>query len=107
MINVILNKNIYPLEIILSASYSLTEKAYFLFDEDKEGNIIVNIEPKEGNESTIEADLKEALLNYLNFKKQVDSTREIRKMVLQRALLLGEEEKVEGNCDRKEDSNKE
>ncbi len=107
MITIILNKNIYPLDIILSASYSLTEKAYFLFDENKEENIVVDIAPKGGNEATIENEFREALLNCLNFKKQVDSTKEIRKMVLQRALLLGEDEKADGDCDGKEDSNKE
>jgi His-Xaa-Ser system protein HxsD len=89
MIKIILNKNIYPLDVVFSASYFLMDKAYFLFDEDKEGNYLVNIEPKEKNDN-IEKEFKEELLACLTYKNQVENTKEIRETILKRALLLGE-----------------
>lgn len=82
-----LNKNIYSLDIIFSAAYSLMEKAYFLFDEDDK-NFIVMIEPKQANGINIENNFKEELLNYLNYSKKLSQTKELRQLILKRALLL-------------------
>jgi len=91
MKEILLNKNIYPLEVVFSASYALMGKAYFLFDENEKGDILIKIEAKtEGND--IERELKEELLNYLVYKKQVENTKEIREAILRRALLLSFED---------------
>jgi His-Xaa-Ser system protein HxsD len=97
MIKIILNKNIYSLDIIFSACYTLMDKAYFLFDEDKNQNYIINIEPKEGFRKLIENQFKEELLSCLTYKKQVGLTKEIRETILKRALLLGEKKNEDQN----------
>ena len=83
-----LDKGIYTLDVIYSAAYSLTDEAYFLFDESGK-DYLVMIYPKQ--EGEIKVMFLDALLKYLNHSKRVESTKDIRKMILQRALLLGED----------------
>ena len=95
-----INPKIYPLEIVSSAAYSFVDKAYILLDGDPEKEIIANIEFKrkeDGPQKLVEEFLEE-LLNYLVYYSQRSENREIRKILLERALLSGKEN--ENNPDK-------
>lgn len=82
------------MDVIFSAAYSLMEKAYFMFDEDKNKNIIVKIEQKK-KAADIKSEFMQELLNYAVYKKNFEKTKNIREYILKRALLLVNDEKDE------------
>jgi His-Xaa-Ser system protein HxsD len=88
-----LNRNIYPTDAVFASAYSLLDKAHFLFDEDEDKNILVEIEPKPGEAGRIEKEFKDALVLNLHYKSRLEATKESRKMILQRALLLSKYQK--------------
>jgi His-Xaa-Ser system protein HxsD len=100
MKEIILNEHLYSLETIFNAAYSLIDKAYFLFDKLEDNRIVVKIEEKSPGEKNIVGEFQEALLLYLAYKKQAESTKEIRTLILKRALLLTEEPKGEKDANQ-------
>jgi His-Xaa-Ser system protein HxsD len=95
-----LNKNLYPFDVVVSACYALMDKAYFIFDEDDRGNIIVRSEAKEP-EVGIGFLLKEELLSCLDYHKQTKKNKALRQDILKRALMLDMGEVVENRDNRK------
>ena len=89
-ISIKLNPLFYPLEVVYSASYALIDKAYFSFDGDPDKEIIVNVVPKENVESEqLRKDFNNELLNYLEYKMNYERNKDIRHVILQKALELG------------------
>ncbi len=87
-----LNKNIYSLEVIFSAAYVFLEKAYIKLDEENE-NIVVNISQKQGQDmQNIEKEFLNELINYSDYKKRAERSRNIREIIIQRAILTNETE---------------
>jgi len=90
-IKIKLNTNLYPLDVIYSAAYSLVEKGYFYFEGDPKSEIIVNIKLKKKN-IDIEGEFKDQLLNYLEFKNNSVQNHDIKQMILHRALITNDPE---------------
>lgn len=84
-----INPSIYPLERVCATAYVFLDKYYFILDGDKEKEIIVKVKPKNANQ-----DLEkfayvffEELLSITNYFNQLEKTKDIIKIVLQRALF--------------------
>lgn len=86
-----INPKIYPLEVVYSAAYVFLDKAYILIDGDPKKEIIVEAKPKE--EKNLEyfgGEFNNELLNYLTYKNFSDKNKDIRTMIVQRALITGD-----------------
>ena len=86
-----LNPKIYPLEVIYSAAYVLLDKAFISFDGDPEKEVIVNIKPRESqNPDQIADEFQNELVNYLEYRVNYQRNKDIRDMILQRAILTND-----------------
>ncbi len=99
-----LDPELYPLDVITSAAYSYLDKAYIFLSGDKNKEIIVNLKPKNEtfNKEKITLEFSEALLNYLEYKNNYNNNKEIRQMILQRAIVTNDPEMLEENFPNKE-----
>jgi His-Xaa-Ser system protein HxsD len=85
-----INKNIYPKEVLIQATYVKLDKFYFLIDED-ENYYIVSMKYKEKNEKN---NLEKAVFEFFDeliesqsYLDQLKRTSKIREIILERALL--------------------
>ena len=85
-----INRNIYPKEVIIQATYVMLEDFYFLVDED-ENYFIVNMKFKEDKE---ENNLQLAIFRFFDeliesqaYIDQLTRTAKLREIILERALL--------------------
>lgn len=84
----IINPKIFPMDIIFSASYILLDKAYIILDGDPATQVIVKIRAKSSkNHRAMAEAFYDQLYNYQVYKQQADASKEIRKSIIQRALL--------------------
>jgi len=83
------NPNIYPLDLVYSASYIMIDKAFVILDGDPKEKILVEIRKKkpEQNLKILVQEFNEELLNYAVYKVQSEKNRNIREMILQRVLM--------------------
>lgn len=86
-----INPKIYPLDVIYSAAYVFLDNFYIIIDGDPEKEVMVKIFPKNGsNPKDIEKKFNNELVNYAFYKKQVEKNADIRKAIIQRALVTAE-----------------
>ena len=85
------NPKLYPLEVIYSAAYVFLDKAYIFLEGDPDSKVIVELKSK------LNADIEEIgrefmneLLNYAAYKKQAEKSKDIRGMIVQRALITND-----------------
>jgi len=100
MTEVKVNPKIYPLDVIYSAAYSMLDKAYVLLSGDAETEVIVSIKPKDNTSTNLADEFTSELLNWAVYKTQSEKNADIRKAIIQRALLtngFNEEEKDDDN----------
>jgi His-Xaa-Ser system protein HxsD len=88
-----INPKIYPLEVLYSAGYVLLDRAYVILDGDPKKEIIVQLKAKSKNENLEELalDFNNELISYAVYVVQAARTDEIRKAIVERALLTAEE----------------
>lgn len=84
-----INPQIYPLELVYSASYIMIDKAFIILDGDPQQKILVEIRKKkpEQNIRDLVTEFNEELLNYAVYQIQSEKNRDIREIILQRVLL--------------------
>ncbi len=89
IITVSINPNIFPLEIIYSAAYVLMNDAYVILDGDPKKKILVQIKAKEQKKDLekLALEFHNELLNYAVYAVQAAKTQEIRKAIVERALM--------------------
>lgn len=83
-----ISKNIYNKEVIVQATYVLLEEYYFLIDDEKD-NYVVTIKAKEKDKVT-EKDVFgffDELIEASSYLDQLKRTSDVRKTILERALL--------------------
>lgn len=86
-----INPKVYDLEVVYSASYVFLDKSYVLLDGDPNKEIIVKLKLKEkGDLNKLGYEFFNELLNYSDYKKRSEQTKEIREMILQRSLLTND-----------------
>ena len=89
-----INPKIYPLDVIYKAAYVMLDKAFILLDGNPETEVIVKIKGKNGEDEKLKDEFSSELLNWAVYKDQSEKNAEIRKTIIQRALLTnGFEEK--------------
>lgn len=83
-----INPKIYPVDRIYATAYVFLDKYYFIFDGDREKEVVLRIKPKQ------KADLEkfafeffEEMLSITNYFNQFEKNRDVINMVLQRALF--------------------
>ena len=97
------NPNLYALETIYSASYVFLDKAYILLNGDPKKEIIIELEPKEPEDlKKLGGDFLNELINYGDYKKRAEQTKEIREMILQRAIITNDPSTIQDNKEFKE-----
>lgn len=87
-----INKNIYPKEVIVQATYVKLENFYFLIDEE-EGYFIISMKFKEKGSNTKE-NLERAVYEFFDeliesqsYLDQLKRTTDLRQIILEKALL--------------------
>lgn len=98
---VVVNPGLYPLDVIYSASYVFIDKAYIMLDGDPKKEIVVELRPKSkgADLEKLGRDFLNELLNYCMYKSQVEKNSELRKLILQRALLTNDILEEEGESE--------
>jgi len=84
------NPKIYPLDVIYSASYAFLEKSYVFLDGNSK---LVKIELKPKTKYNLEKlgrEFNNELLKYADYKKRSEKTKQIREMIIQRALFTND-----------------
>ncbi len=85
-----LNPKIYGLDIVYKACYVLLDRAFFLLDGDPEKEILIYITPKDSSISAglIKNELQDELINYLDHKVRFQDTKNLREIILSKAMGL-------------------
>jgi His-Xaa-Ser system protein HxsD len=83
------NPKIYPLDVVLSSAYIFTDKYYVLVDGDPNEEIIVELRPKDKNDSLekIGRNFNNELINYASYAVQTIKNERLREAILNRVLL--------------------
>lgn len=86
-----INSKFYSLDIIYSAAYVFLDKAYILIDGDIKKEIIVELKPKAKRDlETLGNEFNNELLNYATYKVFSEKNKDIRTMIVQRAIITGD-----------------
>lgn len=83
------NPKIYPLERIYATAYVFLDKYYFIFDGDREKEIILRVKPKnpEKNMEKFAYDFFEEMLSTTNYFNQLEKNKDVINMIVKRALF--------------------
>lgn len=89
--------NIYPLEVVYSATYMFLDRAYVMIGGDPNEEVVVQFKAKEdglGLEKLL-GEFQNELINYSVYAVQAARTNEIREAITKRALKTVEEDEGE------------
>jgi len=90
------NPKMYSLDVIYSAAYVFLDKAYVLVDGDPNEEVIVELKPKEEYDlEKLGREFNNELINYANYKDFSIKNKNIREIIIQRALLTNDSSLVE------------
>jgi His-Xaa-Ser system protein HxsD len=82
------NPKTVPLEVVYSAAYVFLDKAYIVIDGNPDKEIIVKIRPKkEADGEKLPLEFNNELVKYCEYKANCENNKELRQIILQRALL--------------------
>lgn len=88
VISVKVNPKIYSLDVVYSAAYSWTDKAYVLLEGDPRKEIIVKLILKDKGESKKAVlEFNQQLLTYAFYEKMANQNKKLREIYLQRVLI--------------------
>lgn len=91
-----INPKIYSLDVVYSASYVFLDKNYVFLDGDPEKMITVELKPKERyNLEKLGGEFNNELLKYADYKKRSIETKQVREMIIQRALFTNDPSIIE------------
>lgn len=84
-----INPSVYSLDKVYATAYIFLDKFYFVFDGDKNSEIIVRVKPKvQGQDLDKFSDrFFEELLSISNYFNLFEKNKELLSLVLQRALF--------------------
>lgn len=95
-VSIEINPAIYPLDVVYSAAYVFLDRVYIRLDGNPDEKIIVELRPRDGYSlGQLKNEFNNELLNYAFHKSQIENSGDIRKILMQRALLIPETRKVE------------
>lgn len=100
-----INPKIYPLDVIYSAAYVFLDKTYVLIDGDPKKEVIVELKPKENMElEVLGGEFSNELLNYATYKTFSEKNKDVRTIIVQRALITGDPEIIAKQDDEELDA---
>jgi len=107
-----INPKIFPLEVIYSAAYVLMDKLYIVLDGDPKNKIEVFLKTKNPKDDIEKIVMKfnNELINYSVYAIQAARTSEIRKIIVERALMtntIDEDDEEEDHIETEDDENNE
>ncbi|MFH0831374.1 MAG: hypothetical protein V1886_00695 [archaeon] len=83
-----INPQIYSMQVIYAAAYSMLDRAYIILDGNPKKEIIVQIFRKNGKDAEkIKQEFYDELINYGNYYASLKREKDIVKMILERALF--------------------
>jgi His-Xaa-Ser system protein HxsD len=83
-----INSKIYSLDVIYTVCYVFLEKAYIRIDGDPNEIILIELTSKPGFDiDLLEKEFQNELINYAFHEQQLEKTKDIRTIMLQKALL--------------------
>ena len=83
-----INPNIYPLDVVYSACYSLIDRAFIIIDGHPAEEIIVELRPKKKmNLEKLGRLLNEELLSYAFYKSKARQNKTLREILMKTAFL--------------------
>lgn len=87
-VNVSINPNLYPLEVIYSAAYIFIDKAYVMIDGDPREEILVQLRPKDSNVDieVLGREFNNELVNYMTYMHRAMRNHNIMDSIVQRAM---------------------
>lgn len=91
------NPKVYPLDVVYSTAYTFLDTVYVLFDGDPDTEILVSLKPKNKGVDlqTLGSEFFNELINFGDYAKRAEKTKEIREALLQRALFTNDPTVVE------------
>ena len=93
-----INPRLYALETVYSAAYTFLDKAYVLLDGDPEKEILVSLKSKSNEDlDKLGREFFNELVNYADYRERSKQTKEIREMLLQRALITNDPSVLDDN----------
>ena len=91
-----INPGIYPLDVIYSASYVFLDKSYVFLDGNPKEKVVVELKPKKKCDlEKLGREFNNELLKYADYKKRSEQTKQVREMIIQRALFTNDSSLVE------------
>jgi len=86
-----INPKVYPLDAVYSAAYVFLDRAYVWLDGDPKKDILIELKPKnKENLEKLGREFNNELINYADYQNRAKSTKNIRELLLQRALLTND-----------------
>lgn len=99
-----INPEIYPIDVIFSAAYVLLDQAYIIFDGDRHKEIIVKIKPKGDQDAqTLCLEFYNEMINYKEYEINFNKNKDVRDIILHRALLTNDSSLGNNEDDELED----
>jgi len=107
LVTISVNPSIFPLEVVYSAAYVFMNDAYVILDGDPKSKILVHLKAKNSRKDleALALEFNNELLNYAVYAVQAAKTQEIRKAIVERALMTNTllEESLEYEEPKKEE----
>jgi His-Xaa-Ser system protein HxsD len=88
-VTISINPKIFPLEVIYLASYVFMDRAYVMLNGDPEKEVLVQLKSKDKKENLkkLASEFNNELLNYSVYVVQAARTNELRRAIIERALM--------------------
>ncbi len=98
-VNIEIDPAVYSLDVIYSACYVFLDRAYILVDSNNK-KIQVEMVPKKGADlGEVGSEFNNELLNYAHYKMMGKKNSELRKIILQRALITNDPSVIDFSVD--------
>jgi His-Xaa-Ser system protein HxsD len=89
-----INPEIYSLSAIFNAAYVMLDKAFILIDGHPSEEILVEISAKDNSELLeLVKEFNEELINYVNYEIREQRDQELKKAIMQKAMIANDYEK--------------
>jgi len=84
-----LEPKLYPVDIIHSAAYILMDEAFIVLDINEKGKIVVELRKKQKSQNlkNLVNEFYDEMYNYSSYKTHSEMNRNIREMILKRAIF--------------------
>ena len=88
VVTININPDIYPLDVIYSASYVFLERTHIFLDGCPTEEVFVEMKSKKNEDlEKLAMDFIDELITYADYKKRAEKSKKIREAIIQRALL--------------------